>query len=61
MNYTADEVMQYAAEENVKFVRLAFCDMRGRQKIIAILPDELGRGGRYGIAIDASAISVFVC
>ena len=23
MNYTADEVMQYAAEEDVKFVRLA--------------------------------------
>ena len=59
MNYTADEVMQYAAEENVKFVRLAFCDIRGRQKNIAILPDELGRAFRYGIAIDASAIAGF--
>ena len=59
MNYTADEVMQYAAEENVKFVRLAFCDIRGRQKNIAILPDELGRAFRYGIAIDASAKAGF--
>ena len=59
MNYTADEVMQYAAEEDVKFVRLAFCDIRGRQKNIAILPDELGRAFRYGIAIDASAIAGF--
>ena len=59
MKYTADEVMQYAAEEDVKFVRLAFCDIRGRQKNIAILPDELGRAFRYGIAIDASAIAGF--
>ena len=59
MKYTAEEVIQYAAEEDVKFVRLAFCDIFGRQKNIAILPDELGRAFRYGIAIDASAIAGF--
>ena len=27
MNYTPDEIMQYISEEDVKFIRLAFCDV----------------------------------
>ena len=27
MKYSAQEVMQYVAEEDVKFIRLAFCDV----------------------------------
>ena len=38
MKYTADEIIQYAREENVKFVRLAFCDVYGRQKNVSIMP-----------------------
>lgn len=59
MNYSAEEVMQYAQEEDVKFIRLAFCDVFGRQKNISIMPDELPRAFAYGIAFDASAISGF--
>ena len=51
--------MQYVLEEDVKFIRLAFCDVFGRQKNIAIMPDELPRAFEYGIAIDASAIEGF--
>ena len=29
MNYTPDEVMQYILEEDVKFIRMAFCDIYG--------------------------------
>lgn len=59
MKYSKEEVMQYAAEEDVKFIRLAFCDVFGRQKNISIMPDELDRAFTCGIAFDASAIAGF--
>ena len=31
MKYSKEEVMQYVREEDVKFIRLAFCDVFGRQ------------------------------
>lgn len=46
-------------EEDVKFIRLAFCDIYGKQKNISIMPYELSRAFEYGIAIDASAIDGF--
>lgn len=57
--YSYDEVMTYCQEEDVKFIRLAFCDLTGRQKNIAIMPEELGRAFHYGISFDASAIPGF--
>lgn len=59
MKYTPQEVMQYIQEEDVKFIRLAFCDCFGRPKNISIMPQELNRAFKYGIAIDASAIAGF--
>ena len=59
MRYTKDEIIQYVSEEDVKFIRLAFCDVFGVQKNIAIMPEELPRAFEYGIAIDASAIRGF--
>ncbi len=59
MKYTPEEIMQYVAEEDVKFIRLAFCDAFGKIKNISIMPDELGRAFTYGIAIDGSNISGF--
>lgn len=59
MKYSKQEVIQYVREEDVKFIRLAFCDVFGTQKNISIMPDELPRAFEYGIAIDASAISGF--
>ena len=59
MNYSKDEVMQYVTEEDVKFIRLAFCDVFGKQKNISIMPDELPRAFSVGIAFDASAIAGF--
>ncbi len=59
VNYTAEEIIQYAKEENVKFIRLAFCDVYGRQKNVSIMGSELERAFRSGIAIDASAIPGF--
>ncbi len=59
MEYSKDEILQYMEEEDVKFIRLAFCDVFGRQKNISVMPEELPRAFRYGIAFDASAIAGF--
>lgn len=59
MKYSKEEVLQYVMEEDVKFIRLAFCDVFGKQKNISIMPDELPRAFEYGIAFDASAIAGF--
>ncbi len=59
MKYSKEEVVQYVAEEDVKFIRLAFCDVFGNQKNISIMPGELERAFRDGIAFDASAVRGF--
>lgn len=59
MKYSKDEVLQYVKEDDVKFIRLAFCDVFGKQKNISIMPEELERAFAYGIAFDASSIEGF--
>lgn len=59
MKYSKYEVMQFVREEEVKFIRLAFCDIYGRQKNISIMPSELSRAFEFGISVDASAIAGF--
>ncbi len=59
MSYSEKEVMQYCAEEDVKFIRLAFCDVFGVQKNISVMPSQLPKVFKHGIAIDASAIDGF--
>ena len=59
MMYSVNEIMQYVAEEDVKFIRLAFCDVFGRQKNVSIMPQELKRAFEYGVVIDGSAIAGF--
>ena len=38
MLYTAEEVYEFVREEDVRFIRLAFCDVNGRQKNVSIQP-----------------------
>lgn len=59
MNYTPDEVLQFISEEDVKFVRMAFCDIYGKQRNVAIMASELPRAFEHGIAFDASAVKGF--
>ena len=59
MKYSKEEVIQYIQEDDVKFIRLAFCDVFGTQKNISIMPQELPRAFEYGIAFDASSIKGF--
>lgn len=57
--YTKNEVLDFIEEEDVKFIRLAFFDLKGKQKNISIMPSELSRAFEHGIPFDASAIEGF--
>ncbi len=59
MLYTQEEVLEYVREEDVRFIRLAFCDVPGVPKNISMLSAELPRAFRDGISFDASAIRGF--
>ena len=41
MTTTANDVLQFVKENDVQFIRLAFCDIFGMQKNIAIMAEEL--------------------
>ncbi|MDP4132723.1 MAG: glutamine synthetase family protein [Bacillota bacterium] len=57
--YSYDEVLTFVEQEDVKFIRLAFFDVFGKQKNISIMPDELKRAFIDGISFDASAVAGF--
>lgn len=59
MNTTEQELMTYIEEEDVKFIRLSFCDIYGVQKNISIQRSELPRALEKGIGIDASYLDGF--
>ena len=59
MRYTAAEVIQYVREEDVKFIRLAFCDRTGRQKNIAIMASELEDALTKGVGVDLRGVEGF--
>lgn len=60
MKYTTNEILQYVQENDVKFIRLAFCDIFGELKNISIMVDELPRAFESGISFDASAVKGFM-
>lgn len=59
MRYTEKEVLDYIREEDVKFVRLIFCDMFGVPKNLSVFAGELENVFQKGAFIDASAIRGF--
>jgi len=59
MSITVNEVLEFIKENDVKFIRLAFCDLFGNQKNISIMPDVLPEAFEHGIPFDAHAIKGF--
>ena len=57
--YTVNDVLSFVEEEDVKFIRLAFVDIKGTQKNIAIMPGELPRAFSEGIPFASSNIEGF--
>lgn len=60
MKQTLDEILQFVEENDVKFVKLAFCDIFGTQKNISILASQLEKAFTQGVAFDASGIDGFM-
>src|SRR5574344_2758362 len=56
MEYSESEVLQYIAENDVKFIKLFFTDIFGSIKSISIQPKEMARAFKTGISFDASAV-----
>ena len=59
MTTTEMEVLNFVKENDVQFIRLAFCDLFGMQKNIAIMAEELEAAFENGISFDAHAIKGF--
>ena len=59
MDNTVREVLEFVRQNDVKFIRLAFCDLFGMQKNISVMPDELARAFNEGISFDGSSIRGF--
>ncbi|MBQ6180406.1 MAG: glutamine synthetase [Ruminococcus sp.] len=59
MVFTENEILQYIDENDVKFVKLTFCDLHGRLKNISILSSELAVTFEHGVRIAAKKISGF--
>ena len=59
MTHTLDQLLRFVEENDIKFIRLAFCDMFGVQKNIAIMSSQLRHAAEQGVSFDASAIPGF--
>lgn len=59
MTYSDSEILDFCEENDVKFIKLAFCDVFGKQKNISIMQSELPMILKGGISFDASAVAGF--
>ncbi|MDD6155086.1 MAG: glutamine synthetase family protein [Eubacteriales bacterium] len=59
MSNTVSDVLDFIDENDVKFVRLAFCDLFGHLKNVSIMHYQLDEAFRYGIHFDGSSIPGF--
>ncbi len=59
MQNTINEVLKFINENDVKFIRLSFCDILGSEKNISIMPHELENAFIKGVSFDANSIKGF--
>ena len=61
MSYTTQQdILDFVEDNNVKFVRFAFCDIFGVQKNIAVLASDLPKALEEGVCFDGSSIAGFM-
>lgn len=60
MDQTISDILSFVEENDIKFIKLQFCDLFGELKNIAILSSELERAFTKGISFDGSSIRGFV-
>lgn len=57
MTYSKTEFLDFIEENDVKFVKLAFCDLLGRQRNISVLSSQLADAFDSGVSIDSAAMT----
>lgn len=60
MDQTIAQIIEFVEENDIKFIRLQFCDIFGELKNISINSSELEKAFSHGISIDASSINGFL-
>lgn len=61
MSYTTQQdILDFVEDNNVKFVRFAFCDIFGTQKNIAVLASDLPNALEEGVSFDGSSVAGFM-
>ncbi|MBD5407872.1 MAG: glutamine synthetase [Treponema sp.] len=59
MMYTESEILDFVRDEDVKFIRLAFFTLNGKQKNTSIMANQLTLAFKNGVSFDASSIPGF--
>ena len=59
MDNTISEVLSFVEENDVKFIRLTFCDLFGVHKNVTIMPSELQRAFTRAIHFEQGAVAGF--
>ncbi len=54
--FSIDDILEFVEENDVKFIRLAFCDLYGTQKNISIMPQEWRHAFEEGVNFDSCLI-----
>lgn len=59
-HFTKDDVLEYVAENDVKFIRMQFCDLNGTLRNVSIMPAGLARAFDEGVFFYPSRIDAMV-
>ena len=54
------DVLRYVEENDVKFIRMSFCDIHGNVKNLSVIDSELATAFRDGVPISGEAIDGFM-
>jgi len=60
MNTTANEVLEILKENDIKFIRLGFCDLLGNQKIYQLLQMNYSPPLKAGFHLMLMPLAAFV-
>lgn len=60
MDQTITEILEFVEDNDIKFVRLQFCNIFGELKNISIMSSQLEKAFKDGISFDASSIRGFL-
>lgn len=55
---TVEEIIGYIEENDVKFVKLSFCDLYGRLKNVSLNASQFADACANGVAVDASSVGL---